>query len=432
MIVFMKVRCVALAFVSSVLFAALVANPGAAGASENSANQMAQLGYAALNGGDAPKALPLFTQAIESRELAPEALATTLLNRALAYQRLGQDNYAVDDYTAALNVDALGSDLRARVLYNRGLAQNKRGQATLAIEDFTSALLVNPSFAHAYLGRADALRENGQYLFAISDYERAAKFHHPQAAAVYYGEALTYESLRRPADAKRFLQAAVAADATFKAAADRLKAMGDVAENEDTAVDPILVSSTQLSPTDNTTVVGRQTPKAIEPPAALLAQDISADAGADITLADDKYVADPTSSPLPQAAMASGETLNKKATLKNVPNVPGAEDAVTTASTTPAAKITANTSPPDLMTGWVVQISSATTEDGARGSWKKLRASHNALAGLDATVVKAETATKGTVYRVRLGGYASQAVAQQSCGKLKLAGISCFVAKAEG
>ena len=175
----MKVRRVSLAFVSSVLFAALVANPGSTGAATGSAVALSAAGYQALSGGDANKAIPLFTQSIESRELGPDALANALLNRALAYQQISDNGKAIDDYTAALNLDAMSSDLRSRALYNRGLAQQKAQHAALAIEDFTSALLVNSSFSYAYLARANALRENGQYLFSISDYERALKYHHP-------------------------------------------------------------------------------------------------------------------------------------------------------------------------------------------------------------------------------------------------------------
>ena len=96
--------------------------------------------FRSLSSGDAVKAVPLFTQSIESRELGPEALANVLLNRAMAYQQLAENNKAIDDYTAALSLDAMTSDLRARVLYNRGLAQQKADHAALAIEDFTSAL----------------------------------------------------------------------------------------------------------------------------------------------------------------------------------------------------------------------------------------------------------------------------------------------------
>ena len=98
---------------------------------------------------------------------------------------------AIDDYTAALRIDALGAKLRAIALYNRGLAYQKSKQPALAIEDFTSALFLDPEFAHAYYSRANVLRESGQYLFALSDYEKALRFNHPQPYLVYYGEALT-------------------------------------------------------------------------------------------------------------------------------------------------------------------------------------------------------------------------------------------------
>ena len=93
----MKVRSVSLAFVSSVLFAALVANSGSVGATTSSATALSAAGYQALTSGDASKAVPLFTQSIESRELVPDALANVLLNRALAYQQLSEHGKAIDD-----------------------------------------------------------------------------------------------------------------------------------------------------------------------------------------------------------------------------------------------------------------------------------------------------------------------------------------------
>ena len=196
----MKVRSVALAFVSSVYLVALGANIGSAFATTNPVTSQA---YQALTSGDSAKAISLYSFAIESRGLEPEVLANALLNRALAYQQQGQSAKAVDDYSAALTLDAMSAELRATALYNRGLSQQKQGYTPLAIEDFTSALMLNPSFAHAFLSRGNALRESGQYLFALSDYERALKFGHPEPARVYFGEAQTYELLNRPNDMKQ-------------------------------------------------------------------------------------------------------------------------------------------------------------------------------------------------------------------------------------
>ena len=439
----MKVRSVSFAFVSSVLFAALVANPGSTGAATGSAAALSAAGYQALSGGDANKAVPLFTQSIESRELGPDALANTLLNRALAYQQLSDNVKAIDDYTAALNLDAMSGELRSHVLYNRGLAQQKAEHPALAIEDFTSALLVNSSFAQAYLARANALRENGQYLFSVSDYERAVKYHHPELARVYFGEALAYESLKRPSEAKGFLQAALKADASFVPAQEKLKTMGDVAQLDDETSDPILTAST--SPSAQTEVVRQTLPKGIEPPAALMAQDMSADAGMSLAaaaeqpqlqvqpVADNAAVAEvqaPAPAPVKEARVVIASV--PKIPTKNLKIAEAKPNAKVVASNDgEAGALTASTSEaaaaPQL--GWAVQISSASTEDAAWSTWKKMQGSHKILIGQTATVVKADLGAKGTFYRVRLGNYGDQTSAQSACGKLKAVGVSCFASK---
>ena len=76
----------------------------------------------------------------------------------------------------------MSAEMRATALYNRGLSQQKLPNLSAAVEDYTSALFLDPSFAHAYYGRGNALRESGQFLFALSDYEKATRYHHPNAA----------------------------------------------------------------------------------------------------------------------------------------------------------------------------------------------------------------------------------------------------------
>ncbi len=79
--------------------------------------------------------------------------------------------------------------------------------------------------------------------------------------------------------------------------------------------------------------------------------------------------------------------------------------------------------------GWSVQVASATSEDGAWSTWKKMKAKHKSLAASKPVVVKADLGTKGIVYRVRLAGFEDQNAAKKSCTKLKSSGISCYVSK---
>ncbi len=450
----MIVRRVSLAFVSSVLFAALVANPGSSLASTNVAANLSTQAYAALSGGDAAKSLVLYSQAIESGELGPDALANALLNRALAFQQTQQNEKAITDYTAALTLDVMSSALRATALYNRGLAQQKSKQVPLAIEDFTSALLINPEFSHAYLARANALRESGQYLFALSDYERALKYNHPEQARVYFGEAQTYEYLKRPIDAKRFLKAALVVDAGFKPAIEKLKTLGELAEADDSGTDPILTGSTVANLGGSTEVIKPELPKGVEPPASLMAEaqaptdaPVYADATKAITdrlpaVVVDSQVADAAPTETPEAAEQVQK--DKKVDVASVPSIPAqskssaANEAV--GSITPVGKkiravkaeqASLKAEEPTLAveTGWSVQIASAASEDAAWTSWKTMQKRFKVLSGQKPVVVKADLGGKGTFYRLRLAGFENQAKAQSACGKLKSGGVSCYISK---
>ena len=433
----MIVRCVKLALVSSVLFAALVANPGSSFASTGLAMNLSGQAYAALNSGDAARSLVLYSQAIASGELGPEALANALLNRALAYQQTQQNEKAISDYTSALTIDAMTSPLRATALYNRGLAQQKMNQMPLAIEDFTSALLINSGFSHAYFARANALRDSGQLLFALSDYERAIKYNHPEQARVFFAEAQTYELLKRPSDAKKFLKASLAVDAGFKPALEKMKSLSQVAEQDDQVSDPILTSSTTANLTGSTEVVKPTLPKGIEPPAELMAQAQEPTTepvfAENKKLFDDRVSTDDTANvetasitPIEPVVAPAKEA---KVIVSSVPKIPAQAPKVIVASVAKKLKPATEVAVAPVVSGWVVQVASATSEDGAWTTWKNMQKRYKSLQSQKPDVVKADLGAKGTFYRVRFAGFSTQAEAQSSCGKLKSAGVSCFISK---
>jgi tetratricopeptide (TPR) repeat protein len=455
----MKVRSVAFVFVSSVYLAAFGANFGSATASTNPVTAQA---YQALSSGDSAKAVSLYSFAIESRTLEPELLANALLNRALAFQQQGQQAKAVDDYSAALSLDAMSGELRATALYNRGLSQQKLGKGALAIEDYTSALMLNPSFSHAFLSRANALRDSGQYLFALSDYERALKYGHPEPARVYFGEALTYELLKRPGDMKQMLQSSLAADASYQPAQDKMAQLGNdktsdanLASTDETNGDPILTAST--------TAVGGSSvlhkpdlPKGIEPPASLTdAPAEVADAGESIepsATTTTKLYTDRVPQSVEDVAAAGPETpvADKTVVIAQVPEIPKAKtakpaavraaikaldeksaDTMATASVGPVEVPAAKAASP-VAVGWGVQIASAASEESAWTTWKNMQKRFKALADKKPIVVKADLGAKGVFYRVRLAGFEDQAGAKSECSSLKAKGVACFISKSEG
>jgi tetratricopeptide (TPR) repeat protein len=454
----MRVRIVLLAYVCTAFLAAPAAMSGAAAAEQSSPVSLISQGYQSLMAGETTDAISAFSEAIESRQLAPEQLASALLNRALAHQQAGQYQEAVDDYAAALRVDALGADLRATALYNRGLAYQKLQQPAMAIEDFTSALLLDPHFAHAYFSRGTVLRESGQYLFALSDYDKALRYNHPQAYLVYYGVALAQEQLNRPDLAQKSLAKAIAANPSFTPARQKLAALSGAQPTIASAEDTLVTGS--VTKTGDDQVVRKEAlPEPVKPPPALAETADVAAATVDTTT-DTVLGAGDTAAPAkpsklftdrvpeeeiasPPAAQGNTGVNPKKIAAKPAPAEvkvvavealpdpapkPGAEkvEVVEPASAEPEP---AAPEPAELK-GWSVQISSATDEKLAWGTWNKLKAKHDILADQKAVVIRADLGTKGIYYRLRLAGFDSQTDAQGLCAKLKSRGVACFVSKA--
>jgi tetratricopeptide (TPR) repeat protein len=414
----MSVRRVILASVSSAFLAACVAVSGSAFATTEKTNEIiAAQAYQALAAGDQKTAIGAYTQAIESQDLPTEVLANALLNRGLAYQQLGELQEAIDDYTAALRLDAMSAEMRATALYNRGLSQQKLPNLSAAVEDYTSALFLDPTFAHAYYGRGNALRESGQFLFALSDYEKATRYHHPNAANVYYAEALTYEKLKRPNEVRKSLERAVAANPRFMQAVDKLASF----QGRVVAMPSVMAAVGG----GHITVRKPDLPKAVEPSNELMGETES-----------DPILTSAVSAPAPISTKIVDRVPveTEKVVAVEVVEEDDAPAAAESEVAEPAVEEVAELSEEEpavapALEGWSVQLASATSEDGAWSTWKKMKAKHKSLATSKPVVVKADLGTKGIVYRVRLAGFEDQTAARKSCTKLKSSGISCYVSK---
>ncbi len=419
----MSVRRVILASVSSALLAACVAASGPAfAASKNSHIALAEQAYRSLAAGDQVAAIAGYSQAIESRNLPTEVLANALLNRALAHQQLSEHKDAIDDYTAALQLDAMSAQLRATALYNRGLSNQKLGQQSAAIEDFTSALFLDPTFAHAYYSRGNALNDSGQFLFALSDYEKALRNSHPDSARVYYAQALTYENLKRSGDARKSLELAVAANPNFEQANQKLAALQGTAP-ADVIKDPILADA---SGAVGGKIVVRKPdfPEAVAPSAEMMSDSTPTDPIETATVetaAMEPVAKIPDRIPTEVAEVSAVE--EKIVAIESVDEPSPAEVAV--ADTAPEEPAAAEPAP----TGWSVQVTSASSEDAAWSTWKKMQAKHRVLASQKPIVAKADLGAKGIFYRVRIVGFDDQNAAKSTCSKLKAGGVKCFVSK---
>jgi tetratricopeptide (TPR) repeat protein len=453
----MSVRHALYASVCTALLAATAAVSGTAVAASKSNTSLTSQAYQALAAGDTKAAIAAYSEAIEKGKLAPDAMAGALLNRGLAYQQAGDHEKAVEDYSAALRLDSLPSKLRTAALYNRGLSYQKLKQTTLSIDDFTSALFLDSEFSYAYYARGNALRDSGQYLFALSDFEKARRYGYPSAHFAFYGEALTLEQLKRPAEAKAALEKAIALRPDFEAARKKLAALGEAPPAPATVSDANeTVTGSLVASAPDQVVRKPEQPAAVAPPAKLLAA-VKVDAS-DATAAgtDEGWSTAEESAPskkrytdriLPEEeapapkqkiAVAEDKPAADEAQTASTDEAPPEETAA--ADDTATASISEAESTADTATesttaepkGWSVQLSSEREEQAAWNRWSKLKSRHSLLKKKKPVVVKADLGTKGTFYRLRLAGYDNKRAAQSACSRLKSKGISCYVSRAGG
>ena len=430
----MKVRCVSFAFVSAAYLAAFATISGTAYASSSEANSaLVRKAYATLQAGDAQGAIGEYSDAISSDLLEPELLANALLNRALAHQQLGDHTAALADYNSAITLNIMAPSLRSTALYNRGLAYQKTGEVTKSIEDFTASLLINPKFAQAFYSRANALRDSGQLLFALSDYERALQYGHPNKAKVHYGSATTYLALKRPLDAKREFNAALNLDPSFGQARAQLVMLGDENAQRETAdADPILTGSVGAY-SGGTNVTKPAAPTAVDVPGELQAAfEKKLTKPKVVKLAVNSKIGDrlPEQDATPVLALADEAAARpeKAVAVEQVPLIPEPEPKPVAVSSETASEAIEDDTTPHL-SGWAVQIASAASEDAAWSTWKKMQARHTVLKTKNPSVVKADLGAKGIFYRVRLGGFEVQSAAKNACAKLKAGGVDCYISK---
>ncbi|MCA3560282.1 MAG: SPOR domain-containing protein [Aestuariivirga sp.] len=431
----MSIRTLFLASVCCVVIAASTAPAWSAASTPET--KLAAEAYKALQAGDAETAVSDYSRAIDSRALPPDVLANALMNRGLAYQRLNEHEFAIDDYTAALRIDALSAKVRALALYNRGLSYQRLGRNAAAVEDYTSALFLDASFSHAYYSRGTLLRGQGQYLFALADFDKALSYDYPEPARVYVAQASTFEKLNRSADARDALHKALDAKPGYEPALQRLAAL-DGALAAAAQGDEILTSAT--SPASD------QLPVAKAPPAALMGADAQASAASSPKLFTDRVpqeqpVRVAAADPVPDVQPGSGAAEEKVLAVEDVPAddqiaapaepaAPAMQPAETQAAEAAPPTPPGEPAPQPKITGWSVQLASATSEDSAWSTWKKMQARNKALAAQQPVVVRADLGTKGIFYRVRLVGFDSQEDAGKACSRLKSKGVNCFISKA--
>ncbi len=429
----MKNKLVLSVSVCTALLAASAAVSGAyATTVKSSAIKSADSAYSALLAGRYQAAVSNYTSAIESRKLPVKMLASAFLNRALAHQNARQYRRAIDDYTAALNLDTISPGIRAVALYNRGLAHQHIKADPMAIEDFTSALLLDPSFAKANYSRANVLRRNGQYLFAIADYKAALRKGHALPHLSLFGEAVTYEAMRQKSVAKVYYMKALAEKPDFREAKIKLASLNGV---KIATVQQMQQTGRELrrAGSSDTIITGSIAPSS---PDLVVRKNLMPKA---VAVPWKFKVSSAKSSMLPfvtkiAPARVSKADLPKTAKDISLPPVPAKivgivqpdQEPVKTSAAVKSKTETVMTD--DRLEGWTVQLSSQRQQEAAWNVWKKLASKHaSLLSGQKAKVVRTEIGSRGVFYRLRVHKLNSKRQAASLCSKLKRRGTSCFI-----
>jgi tetratricopeptide (TPR) repeat protein len=430
MISAMTFRSLMLVSIGAVLLAAGAAVAGATDTKKPPEIALVEAAYRQLTAGHSADAIAGYTGAIESQKLPAALLTNAFLNRALANQNLGRHGEAIADYSTAMKIDAMSPPLRAVAFYNRGLSQQQIGRPTKAIEDFTSALMLDPELAQAYLSRAGVLRQAGQYLFALGDYEKALRYSHAEPHLALYGQALTYEALSRPLLAQNALARAIKVSPDFQPARDKLlelagpEAVDQTADNRAGALpeaqgaslaverEELLAASLASSHLD-VAAAATELPAAVEPPPALPKRD--------------------GGKPLSGINSAQSEPESEIARIEPTGETTQVALAVAPESESESGSESGPAEARPVLQGWMVQLSSQRNEASAWSAWEKLSRRHSELlGGRDVAVVRAELDGRGVFYRLRVHGLESRSEAKSLCSRLKARGTACYFGRAEG
>jgi tetratricopeptide (TPR) repeat protein len=119
---------------------------------------------------------PRYTPAFQGRAQANASLGDTvaseiddLIATGLARRSNGSNEIAIEFFTEAINTD---TDLRSKsaAYYNRALSETIRGDNQAAIDDYSAALEIYPDMHDSYLARGIAYRETDQIVEAGEDF----------------------------------------------------------------------------------------------------------------------------------------------------------------------------------------------------------------------------------------------------------------------
>ena len=265
-------------------------------------------------------------------------------------------------------------------------------------------------FSHAYFSRGTLLRDGGQYLFALADFDKALRFDYPDPARVYVAQSITYEKLQRTDDARDALKKALAANPGYEPALKRLAVLDGVPQA--TAADGWRQHADGGGDARQRHAARRHRTRS--PPDGRRIAAGGCRAGVGQAHHRPRAAGSPRGERGGHRSAQLGQAQEKILAVEDVPEDQAAPQAEQTeAPSLPQRQKPLRPQPAESesepaaeapVTGWAVQIASASTEDAARATWNKMKARNKALASKTPVMVRADLGAKGVFYRVRLVG----------------------------
>jgi tetratricopeptide (TPR) repeat protein len=185
----------------------------------------AQQAAEALRAGHAGAAEQFATEALQAQGLPPLDRAHILLNRALAREQQGSRRDALADFNVAIDLGVLAPEELSQAMFDRGVTLDELGRTDEAIADYSQALKIAPAFAPALNNRANAERRLGRLPEAKADYEASLAADNPDKEYPYYGLGEVAEAQGDAAAAAEDYRKALAANGSYRLAAQRLAAL---------------------------------------------------------------------------------------------------------------------------------------------------------------------------------------------------------------
>jgi len=144
-------------------------------------------GMAARTAGDFDTAIRLLGEAIASKKLNSDDLATAHNNRGIARFRKGDYDNALADYNVAIRL----APAYGPAYLNRGNLYSEKGELDRAIADFNTAIQISPVYDLAYNSRGFTYYRKHAFDAAIADFDKAISLK-PDYGNAYWNRGRAY------------------------------------------------------------------------------------------------------------------------------------------------------------------------------------------------------------------------------------------------